>query len=307
MEYTPTISTRPDWSPITAVMRLVLVGEWTGRAPSRGESTYFTENQPEALVMPVSRPAHGLGYQIWHRFLNLILVVIVVVVFTWFGPSWWYSLSTGLAHLMGQKTTAPTQATSQKWPSYLQQFNNWFGGAIVTPIAGQSATQPQTGQETPTPSPTPIPYEPPYNPDLPAGNWLVIPRIGIRSELQQGTDSAKALEAGLWQVPDFGKAGSRDMPMIVAGHRYGWDWWWKTDYWKYHSFYLLPKLEVGDQIEVIADQRKWVYQVYAGEEGTEITDYSADLILYTCKDLSSPIRFFRYARLVDPTQNTQAK
>jgi len=35
------------------------------------------------------------------------------------------------------------------------------------------------------------------------------------------------------------------------------------------------------------------------EKGEEITDYSADLILYTCEDLSSPIKIIKYARLLE--------
>ncbi len=302
MEYTPALTSRPDWSQVTTVMRLVLIGESPVISP-QAESPY-------PFTVSGSRSTQGLGYRLWHGFLNCILAVTIVVTFTWFGPSWWYSLTTSLTRLMTPTAVAPAHSSEQKWPNYFQRFNNWVGALTVTPIAGQSGqsvVEPQPTQGIPTPTPAQPPYEPPYSPDLPDGNWLAIPRIGTRSELHQGPDSATELQKGLWEVPDFGKAGSRDMPMIVAGHRYGWDWWWKTDYWKYHSFYLLPNLEVGDQIEVISDHRKWIYQVYAGEEGTEITDYSADLILYTCKDLSSPIRFFKYAKLVDPTKDSQEK
>lgn len=147
-------------------------------------------------------------------------------------------------------------------------------------------------------------YKPAYNPDLPDGDWLVIPRIGVRSELQRTENYEEALNVGLWWVPDFGQAGDRSKPMIVAGHRYGFDWWWKDDYWKYHSFYSLPDLEPGDRIEVISEHRKWIYEVYAGEEGEQISDYEADLILYTCKHLDSPIRIFRYARIVEVKEDS---
>jgi|GEM_PF-583412 hypothetical protein len=147
-------------------------------------------------------------------------------------------------------------------------------------------------------------YKPPYNPDLPDGDWLIIPRIGVRSQLQQTENYEDALSTGIWWAPDFGKPGDRSKPMILAGHRYGFDWWWEDDYWKYHSFYLLPDLEPGDRIEVIADHRKWVYEVYAGEEGSQINDYQADLILYTCKHLDSPVRIFRYAKLVEISEES---
>ena len=146
--------------------------------------------------------------------------------------------------------------------------------------------------------------KPPYNENLPEGDWLIIPRIGVRSLLQLTEHYEDALTTGVWLAPDFGRPGDNDLPMIVAGHRFGFKWWWQDDYWKYHSFYLLPDLEPGDTVEVISEKRKYLYEIYAGKEGTEITDYSADLILYTCKYLDSPIRIFRYARLLPPEGNT---
>jgi hypothetical protein len=154
-------------------------------------------------------------------------------------------------------------------------------------------------------SPSPSPALPPQDFTLPEGRWLVIPRIGVRTELQETENSEEALAKGVWMVPEYGQPGDTTMPMILAAHRFGWQWWWQTDYWKYHSFYLLPDTEPGDLIEIIDDQRKYTYEIYAGEEGEEITDYDAHLILYTCKFLNSPSRHFRYARLVDWTKNTQ--
>ena len=140
---------------------------------------------------------------------------------------------------------------------------------------------------------------PAKNSSLPEGNWLVIPRIGVRTPLQNTIDPKEALDKGVWMDPEFGKPGEWNKPIIVAGHRYGWQWWWKTDYWQYHSFYRLPELEVGDKIEIISDQRKWVYEIYQSTESDTVHDYAADLIVYTCKYLTSPARHFRYARLVD--------
>lgn len=148
---------------------------------------------------------------------------------------------------------------------------------------------------------------PPYDETLPDGTWVVIPRIGVRSQIQENQNSEVALEKGIWRVPDFGVPGDLSKPMILAAHRYGYIWWWKngSQYWRYNSFYLLPDLKQGDLVEVISDKRKYVYEVYSGEEGTEINDYNADLILYTCKFLTGEARFFRYARLVDPSKDTQ--
>ncbi len=144
--------------------------------------------------------------------------------------------------------------------------------------------------------------QPPRDENLPEGNWLIIPRIGVNTEILESDVPEKALIKGVWRVPDFAKPGDNSMPLILAAHRYGYNWWWKGEYWKYHSFYLLPNLQPGDLVEVISDKRKYLYEIYAGEEGTEITDYNSDLILYTCKFLTSNIRHFRYARLIDPSK-----
>ena len=128
----------------------------------------------------------------------------------------------------------------------------------------------------------------------------------LGGDFSQGTkDRATAVQKEEVLPPQDENLPTGDLPIILAAHRFGWDWWWQTDYWKYNSFYYLPEVEQGDMIEIIADQRKWVYEVYAGEEGEEITDYDADLILYTCKFLNSPLRHFRYARLISLDQNTQ--
>lgn len=156
-----------------------------------------------------------------------------------------------------------------------------------------------------TPIPTPTPYVPPIDPDLPTGQWLIIPEIGVKTQPQATEDPEVALKDGVWIAPEYGQIGQPGMPIIMAAHRFGWKWWWQSDYWKLNSFYNLPETKEGTIVELIADQRKWTYLIYGGEEGDAITDYSADLILYTCKFLNSPIRHVRYARLIDPTRPEQ--
>lgn len=173
-----------------------------------------------------------------------------------------------------------------------------------TPLGGEFAA----GDEKSTATNDNQPEEqvlPPQNPDLPAGEWLIIPRTGVRTQLRSTQDPEEALKEGVWLVPDYGQPGDTQIPMILAAHRYGWQWWWQSDYWRYNSFYYLPELEPGDLVEIIANQRKWTYEIYAGEQGEEISDYEADLIMYTCKFLNSPVRHFRYARLVGLEQDTQ--
>ncbi|MFZ1721088.1 MAG: hypothetical protein WAU07_01135, partial [Microgenomates group bacterium] len=131
-----------------------------------------------------------------------------------------------------------------------------------TPLGGlfaENTTDSQVSDSEENPEPVVEKYIPPINPELPEGDWIVIPRIGVRTELRDTADPEEALQHGVWWVPDWGKAGDTDQPLIAAAHRFGWDWWWQDDYWKYNSFYLLPDTEPGDRVEVISGQRKWIY------------------------------------------------
>lgn len=269
--------------------------------------------QKSWLNLAIKRPIHRKPLTFWQFISSIVQWIFiagaVVVASLWFAPelsyrvqnsaptqlSPWFNQSLAqVKGLIGVPTSSPTPEPTDPNASLAQ-----------TPTAGQSGqndlvgnfNEPPITQATVAANPDNR-YLPPVNPNLPTGDWFSIPKIGVRSQLQPTASYEEALETGLWQAPDFGKPGSLEMPMIVAGHRYGWKWWWKDEYWKYNSFYLLPQVEVGDRIEIISDQRKWIYEVYAGEEGTEITDYQADLIVYTCKYLQSPLRYFRYARLV---------
>lgn len=148
-------------------------------------------------------------------------------------------------------------------------------------------------------------YQPQVEEGLPDGDWIIIPQIGVRTEFRATQDPNEALTQGAWLAPEYARPGESGLPMIIAAHRFGWDWWWQSDYWRYHSFYRLPETEPGTLVEVISNKKKWVYEIYGGEEGDSISDYDADLILYTCKHLSSPIRYVRYARLIDPNAVVQ--
>jgi len=140
---------------------------------------------------------------------------------------------------------------------------------------------------------------------LPEGHYLNIPSIGVDTVIWEGEldNYDKALHKGVWRVSDFGspaeasaKEGGRSV--ILAAHRFGYlDW--TQEYRLKNSFYELPKLKNGDVVEIVWDQRRYTYQVQRIEEATEISDYSSDLIMYTCKFLVSPIRIFVYATLTE--------
>ena len=142
-------------------------------------------------------------------------------------------------------------------------------------------------------------YMPSYDPTLPDTNRLIIPSIGVTTDIDEATltDYESALKKGVWRVSDFGSPMDPTRPTILAAHRYGY-LAWTYSYRKTNSFYNLPKLAVGDIVEIDYQKRKYTYEIYEKAEGEVITDYGADLILYTCKNLTGPVRVFVYAKLI---------
>ena len=148
---------------------------------------------------------------------------------------------------------------------------------------------------------TPVePYQPAFDPTLSPENWLIVDSIGVNSAIGENTyaNLEETLRDGPWRVPDFGTPFTRENPTIIAAHRYGY-LAWTNQYRRERSFFNLPKVKEGDRIEVVWNRRKYIYEVYADSEGEEITDYRADLILYTCKFLDSDTRIFKYAKLLE--------
>jgi len=149
-------------------------------------------------------------------------------------------------------------------------------------------------------SPVKETYQPRFDPSLTREARIAIPAIGVDSTIQESTyeNYENALEKGIWRVPDFGTPYERSSPTILAAHRFGY-LAWTNIYRRKNSFFNLPKLKEGDTVEIVWRQRRYVYEIYKTGKGEEIEDYSADLILYTCENLDSPVRIFKYARLLE--------
>lgn len=138
---------------------------------------------------------------------------------------------------------------------------------------------------------------PPIQEDLPEGYWVIIPSIEVSSPISSNKDYKKALVNGTWIVPDFGTPEQDSLPIILAAHRFGYSSWSRETRNKI-SFFNLPNTEIGDEISVYWNKREYIYKIYNKEESTYISDYEADLILYTCKYFNSPLRIFRYAERI---------
>ncbi len=141
------------------------------------------------------------------------------------------------------------------------------------------------------------PELPPYDPTLPATNMLNIPSISVYGQINENTDAEAGLEQGIWRAYDFGTP-ENGVTIILASHRYGY-LSWDSEFRTANSFYNLPETIIGDKIDIIWNQRIYEYEIYKTEDNTEITDYDADLILYTCKMFNTPVRVFRYANRVN--------
>jgi sortase (surface protein transpeptidase) len=149
---------------------------------------------------------------------------------------------------------------------------------------------------TPTLSPTPAISLPDFDATLPEENGLIVDKIGIRGQIHEGDNWEEILKTGIWRVPNFSTPDAPvvNKPMILAAHRWGYISW-SSSFRKLNSFYNLPQLKVDDEIQIVWNQKKYVYKIYSTDTNTQITDYSADLVLYTCQLWNSPVRFFVYA------------
>lgn len=87
----------------------------------------------------------------------------------------------------------------------------------------------------------------------PAKNTITIPRMGVDTELLEGS-SESTLHRGLWHLPgtsDPKKGGN----MVIAGHRYKWLPPSKKTFWN------MDKLKNGDEITVVWEGTKYTYRV----------------------------------------------
>lgn len=191
-------------------------------------------------------------------------------------------------------TSAIVLALLPSWPHLFYRLFPQTSDVLASTI-GTTASTDQIPLSTPSAIPQITePVLPDLDPSLPKENGLIIDKIGVKGEIREGSDWENILKKGIWRVPDFGTPESTSRPLILAAHRWGYlDW--SAAFRQLNSFYNLPKLAVDDTVEVIWNQRPYKYQVYATSTDTKITDYSADLILYTCQMWNSPERFFVYA------------
>lgn len=225
---------------------------------------YHKYNKP--LFPKLNKRIHKLSM----KFAKWFFILGVVFTIISFAPSIWYSLSPkkfNVSELLAGTARNPDKSAIQ---------------VLVDPTKERSNYQPRLDRS------------------LPTDNQINIKTAGIKTTVNEAPleNLESALRVGVWRVPNFGTPYDRENPTILAAHRFGY-LKWSIPYRLKNSFYNLTKVEVGDSVEIIWKQRRYIYEVYAEGKGEEISDYSADLILYTCESLDSPIRLFKYARLLE--------
>lgn len=199
------------------------------------------------------------------KVLALAGVLFLLISFL---PSFWYLIQSGGKNLVSQalKKTAETQVLSQNSNLPLKNLD----------------------------------YQPLFDARLPLEPTIKIASIGLNGKVNEAIldNYESALKKGVWRVSDFGTPADRTKPTILAAHRFGY-LAWSNLYRRQNSFFNLPKLKVGDVVEIDWKQRKYLYEIYGESKGEEISDYQADLILYTCENLNSEVRIFKYAKLLE--------
>ncbi len=132
---------------------------------------------------------------------------------------------------------------------------------------------------------------------IPKENTLVIPQIGVDSEVVGGI-GPDALDRGLWHRPNSStpdKGGNT----VITGHRFLYSSGPKT-------FYNLDKVKIGDKFFMFWEGKEYDYEVVdifiVEPDQTEIEDQSPEplLTLYTCTPLwTATQRLVIRARLIN--------
>ena len=217
----------------------------------------------------------NLGISLW------TVAIIFVILPVW--PNIFYRISPGTSEILA--STIAYTVTKEPLPTNQPSINP-TNSVSISP--------------TPTPTPTIQKSLPDFDATLPEENGLIIDKIGVRGQIHEGDNWEEILKTGIWRVPNFSTPDnpSPNKPIILAAHRWGYIQW-SNSFRKLNSFIDLPQLKIDDEIQIIWNQRKYVYKIYSTDTNTQITDYSADLILYTCQLWNSPVRFFVYAQRIN--------
>ena len=116
---------------------------------------------------------------------------------------------------------------------------------------------------------------------IPDENLLIIPRLGMREEMHDGSSIAE-LRKGAWLLPRT-STPDKESNTVIVGHRF--------TYAGPAVFYFLDKVQIGDPIVIDWQKSEYTYEVSsirevpATETSVEAPTTDAQLTLYTCTPL----------------------
>lgn len=127
--------------------------------------------------------------------------------------------------------------------------------------------------------------------------YIKINSIGVDTKIYEGVDSS-VLEEGIWRMPDHGTPDNQvsDQPVVLAGHRWGEDGL-TYEHRSKNLFLNLPNLNRGDLIEITWNGEVYKYSVTDVQKNNYVEKLS-DLILITCVDYVSTVRYFVFAERI---------
>lgn len=143
----------------------------------------------------------------------------------------------------------------------------------------------------------PIASLPELKPELGTTPKLIVPSIGIDTQIYPDYNERIALEKGVWLMSQYATPElNTNKPIILAAHRWG-RISLSREFRRQNLFYNLPNLKVGEEVSIIWQSREYKYRVSYKEESQNVTRLS-DLILITCQFVNSPYRIIVYAERI---------
>ena len=246
---------------------------------NRVRQTFY--NQSLFAVAPEeSNPSRAkvVGNNIKKFWLNVSMLAAILVLMFYFLPNLVFGHIPGL-----NQTKVLGEAVREADTAYLDDQVLWQPGEIQ----GQTLRK----------------IRPKYDLTAPEGKWVRSDRAEINAEMftNDDIDNKREVNAllskGLYLYPEYAGIGEIGKTVIIAGHHYNMH---MSALESKKSFQNLDKVQVGDRIEIVDDYKIWTYEVYKVEQAKEVTEETADLILYTCVFWwDSELRLFVYGNLVE--------
>ena len=129
------------------------------------------------------------------------------------------------------------------------------------------------------------------------GFKINIPAIGLDTYIYESMNGDIGLDKGVWRDPLRGRPDVDGLPTVLFAHRWGLDTF-SNEYRSKNLFLNIPSLNKGDIIKLFWGDK--IYEYYV--EFVEVRQFASkesDLILVTCRDYDSPLRYIVHANKIN--------